>query len=212
MKLVRLTQPLTPQEGKPRLRELSEGAKALMRVSSDWDDYNVKLGVALIATLLITVGFAGPTVAGPLEEARAADNRGDYTTELRLLRPLAEQGNAEAQEAVGTLYVMGCGVPQDYVEAVKWFRMAAEQGIAEAMDSLARMYIQGEGVPKDYVRAHMWFTLAAARRHPEPGHLNIDAGARDNLAEEMTLEQVAEAQRLAREWESRHPIVQARPQ
>jgi TPR repeat protein len=168
--------------------------------------------VALIAALFISVAFAGAAGAGPLEDAQAAHNRGDYTTELRLLRPLAEQGNAEAQEALGTLYVVGSGVPQDYVEAVKWFRMAAEQGFAEAMDDLARMYVQGQGVPKNYVLAHMWFNLAAARRHPEPGHLNIDTGARDNLAEEMTPEQIAEAQRLAREWQSQHPLEQARPQ
>jgi hypothetical protein len=42
----KLTQHLTPEEGKPRLRELLEGVKALMRVSSDWDDYNVKLDIA----------------------------------------------------------------------------------------------------------------------------------------------------------------------
>jgi TPR repeat protein len=126
--------------------------------------------------------------------------RGDYTTELRLVRPLAERGDAEAQEALGTLYVMGDGVVQDYVEAVKWFREAAEQGFAEAQDDLARMYVQGQGVPKNLVQAHMWFNLAAARRRPGPADINVDAAARDNLAAEMTPEQIAEAQRLAREW------------
>src|SRR5215471_18374956 len=42
----KLTQYLSPEEGKPRLRELLEGVKALMRVSTDWDDYNAKLDVA----------------------------------------------------------------------------------------------------------------------------------------------------------------------
>ena len=60
--------------------------------------------------------------AGPLDDAQAAHTRGDYATELRLLRPLGEQGNAEAQEALGTPYVMGGAVSQDYIEAVKWFR------------------------------------------------------------------------------------------
>jgi TPR repeat protein len=147
-----------------------------------------------------------------LAEAQQAHRRNDYATELRLLQPLADQGNAEAQDDLGSLYVTGWGVPQDYTEAVKWFRMAAEQGNVEAMDDLARMYVQGQGVPKNYVQAHLWFNLAAARRHPEPGHLNYDAGARDSLAEQMTPAEVAEAQRLAREWQSQHPIEQARPQ
>jgi hypothetical protein len=38
-----LTQYLTPEEGKPRLRELLEGVKALMRVSNNWQDFTVKL-------------------------------------------------------------------------------------------------------------------------------------------------------------------------
>jgi hypothetical protein len=42
----KLTQHLTPEEGKPRLRELLEGAKALMRVSTDWDDFKSKLEIA----------------------------------------------------------------------------------------------------------------------------------------------------------------------
>jgi P63C domain-containing protein len=42
----KLTTYLTPEEGKPRLRELLEGVKALMRISIDWDDYKTKLDIA----------------------------------------------------------------------------------------------------------------------------------------------------------------------
>lgn len=35
----KLTQLLTPEEGKPRLRELLEGVKLLMRMSSNWQDF-----------------------------------------------------------------------------------------------------------------------------------------------------------------------------
>jgi TPR repeat protein len=155
--------------------------------------------VAAVA-LFITAVLARSTAAGPLDDARAADRRGDYATEFRLLRSLAEQGNAEAQEALGSMYTGGRGVPQDYVEAVKWFRSAAEQGFVDAQDSLARMYVQGQGVPKDYVQAHMWCNRAASRFSGEAGHNIDDAAARDQLAEDMTPAQIAEAQRLAREW------------
>ncbi len=56
------------------------------------------------------------------------------------------------------------------------------------------MYRKGEGVPKDYVQAHMWYTLAAAQGDKDAGEF------RDLLAEKMTPAQIAEAQRLAREW------------
>ncbi len=39
----KLTQYLTPEEGKPRLRELLEGVKALMKTSVDWHDFMYRL-------------------------------------------------------------------------------------------------------------------------------------------------------------------------
>jgi TPR repeat protein len=98
------------------------------------------------------------------------------------------------------MYDTGHGVPQDYVEAVKWYRRAADQNLTDAQDALARMYFNGWGVPKDYVQAHMWANLAASSFSGTGS--NIEAGLRDNIAAEMTPEQIAKAQRLAREWRS----------
>ena len=47
--------------------------------------------------------------AGPLEDAAAAEARGDYATALRLFRPLANQGNAVAQFSLGVMYDKGTG-------------------------------------------------------------------------------------------------------
>ena len=52
---------------------------------------------------------------------------------LRLLKPITDQGNAEAQINLGVLYANGWGVAQDYVEALKWYRKAADQDIPEAL-------------------------------------------------------------------------------
>ena len=57
---------------------------------------------------------------------------GDYTTALREWAPVAEQGNADAQWLLGSMYEEGKGVPQDYKIAVKWYTHAAEQGYARA--------------------------------------------------------------------------------
>jgi hypothetical protein len=48
-----------------------------------------------VAALILAVGFAGSVAAGPFEDAIVALDKSDYTTALRLLRPLAEQGNAK---------------------------------------------------------------------------------------------------------------------
>ncbi len=152
----------------------------------------------LVLTIAILIGLAAPAWAG-FAEGVAAYKRGDYETALRELRPLANQGNAEAQFNLGVMYDKGEGVPQDDTEAVKWYRKAAEQGYAEAQYSLGLMYVKGWGVPQGHVRTHMWFNLAASRLPPGEDR-DTSAKLRDNLAVKMTPAQIAEAQRLAREW------------
>ena len=62
------------------------------------------------------------------------------------------------------------------------------------------MYDLGQGVLQDYVEAHKWYNLAASR---VTGDAQREyAEARDTLTKQMTLAQIAEAQRLAREWQA----------
>ena len=118
----------------------------------------------------------------------------DYAEALRWYRLAAEQGHAIAQVNLGTIYYQGWGVPQDYKEAVRWFRLAADQGLALAQAKMGIRYEEGEGVPQNYVLAHMWYTLAAAQGDKGVSRL------RDILTPMMTPAQIAEAQKLAREW------------
>ena len=97
------------------------------------------------------------------------------------------------------MYENGRGVPQDYAEAVRWYRRAAEQGDADAQFNLGVMYGKGQGVPQDYVATLMWFNLAASRLAPGEDR-DSAAKNRDIVAKLMTREQIAEAQRLARDW------------
>ncbi len=122
----------------------------------------------------------------------------DYQEALKWYRKAAEQGHAPGQFCLGLMYDEGQGVPQDYQEALKWYRKAAEQGDARAQNNLGVMYRLGQGVPKDYVRAHMWLNLAASKLSGEERDDTVKL--RDRLAEKMTREQIAEAQKLAREW------------
>ena len=81
------------------------------------------------------------------DEAKEAYDQGDFATALTLSRPLAEEGDAEAQYLLGRMYFAGKGVPKDHAESVKWYRRAAEQGNAEAQSKLGFMYHFGWGVP-----------------------------------------------------------------
>ena len=120
---------------------------------------------------------------------------GNFTPEkIKEWRQAAEQGDTEVQFRLGVIYRNGLGVPKDDVEAVKWYRKAAEQGYARSQYNLGNMYYYGHGVPEDFVEAYMWWNLAAAQGQE---------AAKENkgmISKRMTKEQIAEAQKLSREW------------
>ena len=111
----------------------------------------------------------------------------------------AKQGYADAQFALGFAYSNGAGVTLDAAESVAWFLRAAEQGHDAAQWMLGITYSWGlGGAPRDEVAAYMWLHLAVSQndRH--------DRGPLDQLEARMNPAQVAEAQRLAREWREAH--------
>ena len=153
----------------------------------------------IVIATLVWAGLVGLAWGG-FAEGWGALLRGDYASALSELRPLAEQGDASSQNALGVIYTFtsGLDVPQDYAEAAKWFRKAAEQGHAVAQANLANLYTKGQGVPQDYVQAHLWWNLAGAK-----GDV-WNLKNRDSVAEKMTPAQIAEAEKLAREWTEKH--------
>ena len=116
----------------------------------------------------------------------------DDVEAARCFRLAADQGFAAAQNRLGNLYRQS-GLA--YAEAARWFRLAADQGYADAQNTLGLLHWEGLGVPGDLVEAARWFHLAADQGHAL-GQDNLD-----KVEARMTPEQIAEAQRLAREWQ-----------
>jgi TPR repeat protein len=75
-----------------------------------------------LTAIVLVLYFAAPVAAGPFE----AHSRGDYQKALRLIRPLANDGDAVAQFNLGLMYATGQGLQQDNAAAASWFRKAAE--------------------------------------------------------------------------------------
>ena len=133
----------------------------------------------------------------PLDAPRSRAEQ-EQAESAQLYRLAAEQGVAGAQCRLGVMYADGQGVPRDDAEAVRWFRLAADQGDAEAQGGLGFAYGTGRGVEQDFVTSYMWLTLAIATLTGPTRHGAMKF--RDTIAAAMTSAQVAEAQRLAREW------------
>lgn len=130
----------------------------------------------------------------------------DYTKAANWLLKAALQGIASAQEQLGRLYVRGDGTTQDVTMGLFWFRRAANQGDTSAQTDLALAYELGIGIKQDFIKAHMWYNLAGAA---DRGYASDNAvagkarAARDRLEIKMTPEQIAEAQKRARDWTPR---------
>ena len=184
-------------------------------------------------TVLLTLSVLMPLTLGEAADFQAgleAYEHGDYAAALREWRPLAEQGDTDAQFLLGAMYDEGKGVSKDDEEAVKWFRKAADQGDADAQFNLGNMHYDGRGVRRNHAEAVRWYRKAAEQGHasaqnnlgamydngtgvPEDdvqayAWFNIAAAQGDEFAKEnkervtesMTNEGRARAQKLAREY------------
>jgi TPR repeat protein len=150
---------------------------------------------------LISVAFTCLVFADPSGDSYAVLHQRDFDMVYQLIKPLADQGDAHAQYRLGLMYQLGEGVPEDRGEAIRWYRKAADQGDTTAQYDLGFMYSKGEGVQQNYVMALMWSDIAASRIPVSDTEEHKAAVAlRDNIASKMTPEQIAEAQRMAKEW------------
>ena len=130
----------------------------------------------LLATLLfLTVAILHSAFAG-IQEARAAYDRGDFSSAALECKKLAQSGNIEAQVMLGLLLINGKGVSKNVSEGRYWLERAANSGTgpepAKAQHNLGVMYEGGLGVARDMHKAIDWYLRAAK---------NGDASAQSNL-------------------------------
>ena len=181
----------------------------------------------IIPVLLFSLLLGVPSYSADFNKGLTAAQSGDWATALKEWKPLAEEGNAAAQNNLGLMYDNGWGVPQDYKESVYWYRLAVEQGYATAQYNLGLLYEKGKGVPQDDKEAVRLYRLAAEQGYADAqGNLGVmyvfgkgvtkdfvyahmwgnialmngnERGelVRGHVAEKMTSSQIEEAQRLA---------------
>jgi TPR repeat protein len=120
------------------------------------------IGIALLAWSLAWAGTgAGPAGSAAFGEGRAAFMAKDYAKAMRLLKPLAEGGDAKAQVTVGIMYDFGHGVAKDPAQAIDWYEKAALQGIPVVQHDLGVKYFRGVDIKQDYAKAVHWWRMAA---------------------------------------------------
>ena len=177
-------------------------------------------GVLIIPVCMAV--FAAPD----LESVKRALDQTDYATALKEVKPLAEQGNPDAELFLAKMYLKGQGVPKDPDQANKWFRQAAMKGNAESQFFLGAWYLLPH---RDIGEGLKWMRLSAEQgnrdaqlllgkaylqgelpRDPVQADMWLRLAAKDNLdfygnelrvAEgQMTAEQIAQGKGLAESW------------
>jgi uncharacterized protein len=148
--------------------------------------------------VLLALCCASSAKADAVSAGKRAFARHDYVRAASLLLLEAERGSPVAQTYLGYMYQYGLGVPRDYVIATSWLHQAAEQGEPTGQFLLGLLFDKGYGVPQDWVEAEVWLDLAAA--HAAGTQQDYFARVRDAVAQKLTLDQLAEAQRRASAW------------
>lgn len=155
----------------------------------------------LLAVAVILGTATDASARSELEKGWAAYARGDYALAAKQIRPYAEQGDPEAQFKLGRMYQEGQGVLKDHAQAVKWYRLSADRGQPFAQNNLGVMYKNGWGVNQDYVEAYVWFSLAMTY-YFDFEEMNLERARQNRLfvSRRMTPDEIAAAQKLARDW------------
>lgn len=116
---------------------------------------------------------------------------------IEWFRKAVAQGSPDAEYQIGRCFLEGTGVSRDIEQGIQWIRHAAERGFPPAQNQLGQCYEKGKGVPKDPLQAYKWYALAAAKDDAHAVEIRVSLAKVEAL---LSQEQVAEAQRLAREF------------
>ena len=138
-----------------------------------------------------------PDIGGEARKPQASSKTNrvdDHHFAVQLYEESAENGDIDAQYKLGLLYLTGNGALQDFAEAAKWLKLAAEQGYALAQYELGLIYRSGYGLAIDQVQSYVWLNLAAA------AGVQQAVGARDDVMRSLNTKQLAQAQKISRDW------------
>lgn len=148
----------------------------------------------LIQSTLFFSLVGGPVFAD-VESARQLMETNQFFEARKALLPMANSGNADAEELIGVMYAMGLGVEKDTRRAFEWYMRASLKGHAGAQSGVAWYYETGLGLPSvDLVRGYMWYVLSAIGGDPDA------AVSQQEIIKKMSAEQIEQAKTLIADY------------
>lgn len=148
------------------------------------------LSIIVFSSFMVQGAFAD------VEKGRQLMEQSRFQEAMAEFLPLAQAGNADAEELIGVMYAMGLGVERDDRRAFEWYLRASMKAHPGAQSGIAWYYEVGRGVGVDLVRAYMWYVLSAIGGDPDA------AISQEEVIKKMTKEQVREAQILIEDYKT----------
>lgn len=122
-----------------------------------------KNGWRLLCLMAVFLPFSA--VADPLADGVAALNGKQYPEALRILTPLANGGDDEAQRLLGEMIFKGQGVKRNLTAALSWTKLSAENGNRVGQYNMGYLHEQGAGVSQSQREAIIWYTRSARQQY-----------------------------------------------
>ena len=116
----------------------------------------------------------------------------DLKLAYKYLQQAADGNDARAIPDLASLYDYGTGVPKNRKKAAELYLRAAKMGMPAAMFNIAAMLETGEGITMDKVEAYKFYLLSR-----DQGFAPFANKALEEMAADMTVEQIADAEELA---------------
>ena len=153
--------------------------------------------------LLIVFTILQSSACGKETDPKQAFEKGDYETAHKLWMPLAQNGDADAQNYLGIIYYLGFGVERDYKKALEWYELSAKAGNADAQKNYGDMINFGRGIQRNNQDAYKWYFAASQQGNKKAGRQIEVLAASGNLSPNQQMHAKIEANEFILDEEKR---------
>ena len=136
--------------------------------------------------------------------------QGQFEIAGKMWKPLAQDGDCDAQYALGLLYFNGLSVRKNREKAIEWWERAADQTQPQALNSLGVVYAhqrvpyttldcrKGCGKDRNLVKAYKWFGLA--EEYGPPREVEFAQDSINRISIQMTEDEIMKAKSQIEGW------------
>lgn len=146
--------------------------------------------------------------------------QGQYDIAIKMWKPMAQNGDCDAEYALGLMYFNGLSVRKNRGNAIVWWGRAAEKAQPQSLNTMGVVYAQmrvpyttldcrkGCGEEKNMVEAYKWFGLAV--EYGSAREVEFAEESMKRISMEMSESEIEKAKALIKSWEPKPAVCESR--